>query len=186
MMRKMMAVAVVAVTAVALAGMSFAYGGGRGPGMHSGFGYDSESWEEWHDERMEDHKGYVEDLLEDNKITEEEAQAWIEHLDFMDEFHDESGYMWMGDDFRGFGRFSDAETWEEFQAEKTEAQKDAVEKLLDEGKITPSEAEAWKDHIDFMTEFREENGYGYGFLGGGCHGGARRGGGFGRGFGQND
>ncbi|MDK2919064.1 MAG: hypothetical protein PWQ37_1797 [Candidatus Petromonas sp.] len=65
--------------------------------------------------------------------------------------------------------FNDMIKWRKAQVDQ--AVKDKV--------ITEEQAKYWKDRLDYMEKFYNENGFGYGFPGA-CHGGY---GGFGRGFG---
>lgn len=52
-----------------------------------------EDREAWFKERSEYKKGQIEDALEKGLITEKEAKAWEEHLDYMEKFHSENGFM---------------------------------------------------------------------------------------------
>jgi hypothetical protein len=72
--------------------------------------------------------------------------------------------------------FNDMIKWRKAQVDQ--AVKDKV--------ITEEQAKYWKDRLDYMEKFHNENGFGYGFPGA-CHGGFGRPGfgrtGYGRGFG---
>lgn len=66
------------------------------PGMHYGNMTEQER-EEWFNERNEYRNEYrqenLKEALKDGKITEAEAKEWEEHFKYMDEFHEENGYM---------------------------------------------------------------------------------------------
>ncbi|MBZ2175551.1 YckD family protein [Schnuerera sp. xch1] len=68
---------------------------------------DEESWTEWFEEKMEWKKSQIEEALDEGLITEEEAENLYDHFDYMEEFHNEDGFM-PGKGFygrrNGFGR----------------------------------------------------------------------------------
>lgn len=52
-----------------------------------------EEIKEWHQERMEWRKEKLKEDVENGYMTQEEAKNWEEHLDYMEEFHRENGFM---------------------------------------------------------------------------------------------
>lgn len=58
------------------------------------------------------------------------------------------------------------EAREELLKERTEFRKNEIEKALEDGRITESEAKEWEDHFEYMDEFHAENGFMHG--GRGC------------------
>ena len=58
---------------------------------------EKEAWfNERNEYRNEYRKEYLKEALKDGKITEAEAKEWEEHFKYMDEFHEENGYMGFG------------------------------------------------------------------------------------------
>lgn len=64
--------------------------------------YPAKYRESWLRERFNFRRERIKEALERNLISEEEAKAWEDHLDYMEEFHEERGYMPFG--CGGFGR----------------------------------------------------------------------------------
>ena len=54
---------------------------------------------EWFEDRMEFRKEQLDEALAEEKITQEQYDAWVLHLDEMEEFHKENGFINGG----GFG-----------------------------------------------------------------------------------
>lgn len=52
-----------------------------------------EEWQEWFKERMDSKREQIKDAVDDGIITEEEANTWEEHFNYMEEFHKENGFM---------------------------------------------------------------------------------------------
>jgi len=105
----------VAILILAMASISFAQGGyhrgnRNGVAYGDGYGYGhmwnadltEEELEALHDERMEAHKDSIAGYLEDGKITQEQHDNWIQHIDDMDEFREENGFGF-GPSYGGFG-----------------------------------------------------------------------------------
>lgn len=65
-----------------------------------------ESMKEFMEDRTEFRNNEIEEALKDGRITESEAKEWEEHFIYMDEFHNENGYLHGG---RGCGRGSRTE-----------------------------------------------------------------------------
>ena len=61
---------------------------------------------------------------------------------------------------------SKIESMEELLEERTELRKERINRALEDGTITESQAKEWEEHFKFMDEFHEENGYYHG--GRGC------------------
>lgn len=55
--------------------------------------YSTENKEEWFKERMKYRRAEIQNLLKDGKITKEEANNWEEHLDEMEKYHEENGFV---------------------------------------------------------------------------------------------
>lgn len=51
---------------------------------------------EWFSEMMEWRRGEINEARENGDLSEEEAAAWLEHLDEMVEFHEEAGFEGYG------------------------------------------------------------------------------------------
>ncbi len=62
---------------------------------------------EWFTEMINWRKGQVEEAVEANEMTEEEAQEWFDHMDEMEEYHLENGFENMGPGNMGPGRGCD-------------------------------------------------------------------------------
>lgn len=64
------------------------------------------------------------------------------------------------------------ESMEEFMEDRTEFRKGEIERALENGTISESEAKEWENHFNDMDEFHNENGYLHGGRGSGrsCHG----------------
>ncbi len=102
----------VAVLILAMASLSFAQGGYRrgynNDMPYGGYGHmwntdlTEEELEELHDERMEAHKDAIATYLEDGKITQEQYDNWIQHIEDMDEFREENGFGF-SPGYGGFG-----------------------------------------------------------------------------------
>jgi hypothetical protein len=65
--------------------------------------------------------------------------------------------------------------------EMVEWRQEQIQQSLEEGAITEEQAAYWKQHLEDMEEFHEENGFGTGICGGNRYMGGRSG--RGRGFG---
>lgn len=63
-------------------------------------GFSEESMEELLKERAEFRKERLNKALEDGTISESEVKEWEDHFKYMDEFHEENGYLHGG---RGCG-----------------------------------------------------------------------------------
>ncbi|HLS53597.1 MAG TPA: hypothetical protein VK031_06465 [Tissierellaceae bacterium] len=50
-------------------------------------------WQGWHKERMDEHRHRLNRAVDEGNITKEEAEAWEEHFDYMEDFHKENGFM---------------------------------------------------------------------------------------------
>lgn len=53
----------------------------------------TDEWEVAFRERMDWKKEQIKDALDEGLISEEEAEYWISHFDYMEEFHRENGFM---------------------------------------------------------------------------------------------
>lgn len=64
------------------------------------------------------------------------------------------------------------ESREKLLEEREEFRKNEIERALENGTITESEAKEWEDHFDYMDEFHTKNGFIHGGrgYGRGCHG----------------
>ena len=64
------------------------------------------------------------------------------------------------------------ESREDFLQERANFRKDEIDRALEDGRITESQAKEWEDHFKYMDEFHNENGYLNGDrpYGRGCHG----------------
>lgn len=67
--------------------------------------------EEFRKENMEYRKEDLKKALDNGEITQEEYNNWVEHFDYMEEFHNENGFFFGGGRgchgagmMRGFGR----------------------------------------------------------------------------------
>ena len=72
---------------------------------------------------------------------------------------------------RPFGRYSTSfskESTEELLKDRDEFREERLNKALEDGSITESEAKEWQEHFKYMDEFHAENGYLHG--GRGCGG----------------
>jgi hypothetical protein len=65
--------------------------------------FNIEDREAWFKERTEFKKEQIKKALESGLITEEEAKAWEEHFEEMEEFHNKNGFMSGGCGGKGFG-----------------------------------------------------------------------------------
>src|SRR5690554_4852178 len=65
------------------------------------------------------------------------------------------------------------ESREEFLEERAKFRKDEIDRALEDGRITESQAKEWENHFEYMDEFHNKNGYLNG--GRGCHRGLRYG-----------
>ncbi|MDR7870926.1 MAG: hypothetical protein RIN55_08715 [Tissierellaceae bacterium] len=52
-----------------------------------------EEWRQWFQERMDWRREEIKDALDNGIITEDEAKTWDEHIDYMEEFHVENGFI---------------------------------------------------------------------------------------------
>ncbi|HHV38606.1 MAG TPA: hypothetical protein GXX70_03810 [Tepidimicrobium sp.] len=68
-----------------------------------------DEWKEWHNERLDWKRSQIDQAIEKEEITEEQANTWKEHFDYMEKFHRENGpmpgcygagYRWNGRGFR--------------------------------------------------------------------------------------
>ncbi len=59
---------------------------------------------EFHKERMDYRRDELKEALEEGEITDQEYKTWTEHFDYMDEFHQENGFLNMGNGFGGCHR----------------------------------------------------------------------------------
>lgn len=57
---------------------------------------------DWHDQMFDWHKQWIDNAEKNGQLSPEQAQAWRQHFDYMEEFHDKYGMgMMMGGN--GFG-----------------------------------------------------------------------------------
>lgn len=63
-----------------------------------------EDRETWFKERTEYKKEQINKAVEEKLITEEEAKQWEEHFTYMEEFHNENGFMPGGCGGNGLGK----------------------------------------------------------------------------------
>lgn len=52
-----------------------------------------EEWDNWYQERVEWRKSQIDQAIKNKEITGEQAKAWSDHFDYMEEFHREYGPM---------------------------------------------------------------------------------------------
>jgi len=64
---------------------------------------ETEEVPEWFNEMIEWRKAQVSESLEAGDLTQDQADAWIQHFDDMKEFHEEVGFEGMGGCRRGQG-----------------------------------------------------------------------------------
>ncbi|RKD30610.1 DUF2680 domain-containing protein [Thermohalobacter berrensis] len=60
------------------------------------FAADNDEVPNWFKEMIEWRKEQVKDALEEGYITEEQAKAWEEHFEYMEEFHSTNGFGFPG------------------------------------------------------------------------------------------
>lgn len=62
------------------------------------------------------------------------------------------------------GKYNDSkiESMEERLEERTELRKERINRALEDGTITESQAKEWEEHFKYMDEFHEKNGYYHG------------------------
>lgn len=55
--------------------------------------FDSEEFQQFKEERLQYKKDNLKKAVEEKKLTVEQAKNWEEHFDYMEEFHEENGYL---------------------------------------------------------------------------------------------
>lgn len=56
-------------------------------------GLNVEVREDWHQEKIDWKRKRIDEALDDGIINEDQARTWNEHFDYMEDFHDENGFM---------------------------------------------------------------------------------------------
>lgn len=81
-MKKIIAVSIIAVLVLSMGVIAFAESTAEVP--------------EWFDEMIKWKKEQIDRALEDNTITEEQAELWNERIDYMEKYHEENGFAFPG------------------------------------------------------------------------------------------
>lgn len=101
MNKKTLIMTCIALLVLAMASMSFAYGGyGHRSGISGEFGYGhmynedftEEELKAFHEERIQLQKENIATYLEEGKITQEQYDNWLTHIEDMEVFHEENGF----------------------------------------------------------------------------------------------
>lgn len=102
MKRRTLIVTSIALLIIAMASMSFANGGyghrftatnEAGYGHMYNNDYTEEELKAFHEERIQLQKEAIVQYLEEGKITQEQHDNWLTHIEDMEKFHEENGFV---------------------------------------------------------------------------------------------
>ncbi|NLW21644.1 MAG: hypothetical protein GXY88_00045 [Tissierellia bacterium] len=83
--------ALLVLTLVLIIGVTATFAYAQVSSPESGINY--EAWKDWFKRKMEWRRSQIDRAQDEGLITKDEAELWNKHLDYMERFHEENGFM---------------------------------------------------------------------------------------------